>query len=142
MTLFIDTWGWLALRDEKDPGFQAANRAFWDALDAGKQFYTTDYVLDETITSIYVNYGGIKGEQTLNDLLKTLKTSDVRVEEITRDRFQEALRLRRRYRDKPKISFTDLTTMVVMRELGVSEILTGDRHFEAVNLGFRLAPGG
>ncbi len=140
MTLFIGTWGWLALRDEKDPGFRAATRAHRAALEAGERFVTTDYVLDETITSVYLEFGGLKGERILDDLLNTLKASDVRVERITHERFQEAIRLRRRYHDKPDISFTDLTSMVVMRELGITDILTGDRHFEQVNLGFRLVP--
>ncbi|MBM3335460.1 hypothetical protein FJY63_12440 [Candidatus Sumerlaeota bacterium] len=48
----------------------------------------------------------------------------------------------RRFEDKPKISFGDPTSMVVMRELGVRDIVTGDQHFAQVSVGFRLVPGG
>ena len=49
-------------------------------------------------------------------------------------------RLRLRYHDKPRISFTDLTSFVVMRELGLHRVLTGDAHFEQVGLGFVRFP--
>jgi predicted nucleic acid-binding protein len=34
----------------------------------------------------------------------------------------------------------DFTSMVVMQDLGVTEIFTGDGHFQQVGLGFRLVP--
>jgi predicted nucleic acid-binding protein len=60
----------------------------------------------------------------------------VRVEPIDSDRFARAYRLRLRYKDKPRISFTDLTSFVVMTELGIRDVLTGDAHFASVQLGF------
>jgi len=54
--------------------------------------------------------------------------------------YREAQEQRSKYRDKPKISFTDFTSFVVMRELGVTEALTDDKHYLKVNLGFRLRP--
>ena len=35
---------------------------------------------------------------------------------------------------------TLLTSMVVMKELGVKEIITGDEHFEHVGMGFQQKP--
>ena len=40
----------------------------------------------------------------------------------------------------PKISFTDLSSMVLMKEFGISEVLTMDKHFVQVNMGFELQP--
>ena len=140
MPLFIDTWGWLALRDEKDPGHTSARDVAQKAFDSGEQLYTTNFVLCETITAIYGNYGGAKGERILDELLGMIKECRMVVEEITVQRFANALKFRRRYRDKPDVSFTDLTSMVVMRELGIADILSADRHFSQVNLGFRLVP--
>jgi len=62
------------------------------------------------------------------------------VEWITPLRFEEAKTMRKKYQDKPGISFTDLTSMVVMKEIGVVDILTADDHFEHVGLGFQLKP--
>jgi len=56
-------------------------------------------------------------------------------------RFFQAFSLRQRFADKPKISFTDLTTMVIMSEMKVTKILTADSHFSLVPLGFQILPG-
>jgi len=50
------------------------------------------------------------------------------------------LELRKRFRDKPDISFTDLTTMAIMRELQLELVLTQDNHFLHVGMGFRRLP--
>ncbi|HEY0738139.1 MAG TPA: hypothetical protein VGD69_24695, partial [Herpetosiphonaceae bacterium] len=59
---------------------------------------------------------------------------------ITPDRFAATQQLRQKFHDKPNISFTDLTSMVVMNEMSISSILTGDAHFTHVGLGFQLIP--
>jgi predicted nucleic acid-binding protein len=41
------------------------------------------------------------------------------------------------YQDKPKMSFTNLTSMVIMKELGFKEIMTGNEHFEHVGMAFQ-----
>jgi len=37
--------------------------------------------------------------------------------------------MRFKYHDKLDISFVDFTSMVVMQDLGISEVFTGDAHF-------------
>lgn len=44
-------------------------------------------------------------------------------------------KLRHRYQDKPSISFTDLSSMVVMQELDIEWIRTEDNHFTHVGDG-------
>jgi predicted nucleic acid-binding protein len=48
--------------------------------------------------------------------------------------------LRRQLQDKPDVSFTDLTSMAIMQEMGLSQVLTGDSHFEHVGFNFQLVP--
>jgi predicted nucleic acid-binding protein len=57
---------------------------------------------------------------------------------ISGARFKSAQQLRIRYQDKPAISFTDLTSLVVMQEFEIQKILTEDGHFSQVGLGFEL----
>jgi len=45
-----------------------------------------------------------------------------------------------RYQDNPDISFVDFTSMVVMQDLGITHVFSGDAHFRQVNLGFQLVP--
>jgi len=59
---------------------------------------------------------------------------------VSPQQFRRAWQLRQKYQDKPDISFVDFTSMVVMQDLGIVEIFTGDTHFQYVGLGFRLIP--
>jgi len=141
MKLFIDTWGWLALGDRRDPSHQRVKK-FLRAFDSrGGLAYTTDYVLDETITRLFmlVPFPIAKGyvERTI---WEAVATGHLRLERITPERFAKAWGLRKRYHDKPEISFTDLTSFIIMEELRIREALTADAHFEHVGLGFTRVP--
>ena len=41
------------------------------------------------------------------------------IQEVTGARFSRTIDLRKQFSDKPKISFTDLSTMAIMVELGI-----------------------
>lgn len=59
---------------------------------------------------------------------------------ITPDRFAQAKRLCLTYQDNPRISFTDFTSMVVMAEFELNEVLTEDAHFTHIGMGFFVVP--
>ncbi|HGE72035.1 TPA: hypothetical protein ENX78_14450 [Candidatus Poribacteria bacterium] len=64
----------------------------------------------------------------------------VTLEWITPSRFERAKQFRLQFHDKSMISFTDLTSMVVMKDLDIGYILTEDEHFLHVGMGFNKAP--
>ena len=72
--------------------------------------------------------------------MSAAEDGSVQVATINAARFREAVRLRLKFKDKPEISFTDFTSLVVMQESGVKRILTEDRHFAHVGMGLELAP--
>lgn len=90
---------------------------------------TSDYVLDETFTRLFGGSPFAEAERFCSAVLRARDAGMVRVEPITAGRFARAYRLRLRYKDKPRISFTDLTGFVVMTELGIRHVLTADAHF-------------
>jgi predicted nucleic acid-binding protein len=101
---------------------------------------TTDYVLDETITRLFAA-APFHHEQTFcKGIFDSQRARTVVIESIHEQRFQDAYRLRLRYRDKPRVSFTDLTSFAVMQELGIRHVLTADAHFHQVGLGFHRLP--
>ena len=87
------------------------------------QVYTSDYVLDETITLLYARYPH-QAEGAVREIFSLIAQGRIILERITDDRFEAAWQLRLRYADKPTISFTDLTSMVVMQARGITQILT------------------
>ena len=94
------------LANKRDSWHQVAARGYEQIKADGWFLVTSDYVLDEVITSLF-NY---------------------------------AWMLRNVYRDKADMSFTDLTSFVLMKELNISRAFTGDHHFEMTNLGFDIWP--
>lgn len=140
MRAFIDSWAWLGSFDRRDAHHEFASRVVLDKIESKTRLVTTDYVLSETITLLFRRANAGIQSQVLRDLLAFIDAWKVDIEPITPSRFSRALELRFRYEDKPNISFADLTSMVVMRELQITEILTADERFEKVNLGFRIVP--
>jgi len=138
--LFVDTWGWLKIFSPRESGHAEVTQYFRSFLDRGGEVFTTDYVLDETLTLLFKRLSFERASEQYERIEAAEEEGFLRVEWIGRDRFDDALQLRRRYSDKPDISFTDLTSMVVMQELDLQDVLTGDAHFEHAGMGFRRRP--
>lgn len=138
--IFVDTWGWYALGNARDPAHAAVRDLYQDLQSQGQRPLTTDYVLDELITLLFRRVPALQAEKFLEGLLESIVVGFVRLERITPQRFRQAWDLRLKYRDHPRLSFTDCTSFVVMRDLAVDEALTDDSHFLKVNLGFHIRP--
>jgi predicted nucleic acid-binding protein len=133
--LFVDTGGWMACADERDPANRRARAARDAALEAGLLLITTDFVVDETLTLLRLRLGLGAAEAWWRQIDGS---SRLRWERITVERFDRARQLFFRYRDKG-FSFTDCTSFVVMQELRLARALATDRHFRQV--GFQAVPG-
>ena len=140
LKLFIDTWGWLALRDRKEDRHEEIRDLCLDLRGRGCSFYTSDYVLDETFTLLFRRLRFEEAKSSLDVIETAIGDGYLCLERITPERFEKAKSMRMRFQDKPRISFTDFTSMVVMAELGITDILTEDRHFTQVGLGFQKVP--
>jgi predicted nucleic acid-binding protein len=138
--LFVDTWGWLVLANDRDPEFDGVSRIRAGAAGHSGAWVTTDYVLDETMTRLFAAAPFAAARRFVDGIFEASRQGLLDIEQVTPERFNRAWRLRLRYDDKPRISFTDLTSFVVMRELGIHHVLTGDAHFEQVGLGFIRLP--
>jgi len=140
MIVFVDTWAWLALALSRDQHHAAAKRQHAEFLNAGCVYLTSDYVVGELITQLYRLLDAKKSEVFIHAVFTGIESGQYRLERITAERFSSAWQLRRQYADKPAMSFVDFTSFVVMRELGIEDVFTGDAHFAQVNMGFRLLP--
>jgi len=140
LKLFIDTWGWLTLRDRDESRHKDVKEFYRQFRDQNGIIYTSDYVLGETITLLLRRLPFKTAKGSFAKIDKTIKEGYLQVEWVLPERFEKVKGLRLKYQDKPKISFTDLTSMVVMKELGVKDIITGEVHFEHVGMGFQHKP--
>lgn len=138
--LFIDTWGWLVIADRKEDMHDEVVSFYKRFREEKGQVITTDYVLSEVITKIFKRHHFVKGIEYVEALFEMERGDYLYLAWITKERFQKAWELRVKYQDKTDISFTDLTSFVVMEELGIKNVLTEDDHFKKVNLGFGLLP--
>ena len=97
-------------------------------------------MLDETFTLLFKRLNSVQARQSLELLDVIIAAGYVQLIWITPERFAQTKELRLKFADKPNISFTDLSSMAVMKELGLTYILTGDAHFTHVGMGFVLRP--
>lgn len=138
--LFVDTWAWLVLANRLDPAFESVSRLRAAATGQPGAWVTTDYVLDETFTRLFASAPFPAARRFSEGIFEASRQELLDIEHVTPERFSQAWRLRVRYHDKPRISFTDLTSFVVMRELRVDRVLTADAHFQQVGMGFHRVP--
>jgi predicted nucleic acid-binding protein len=132
--LFVDTAGWMMLADGSDRRHLDA-RAVRDAwLEGGGMLVLTDYVVDETLTLLRMRLGPTAAETWWRQIEGTTR---VQWEWIDPSRADKAREQFFRWKDK-KLSFTDCTSFVVMRERRVKRVLTSDRYFEQA--GFEVVP--
>ena len=132
--MFVDTAAWIAAADAADASGSAVRKARDQWLSEGGVLTTTDYVIDETLTTIRFRLGLDAAEAWW---LQIDGSARLRIESIDEARRERALSLFFRYRDK-RFSFTDCCSFVLMRELRIRRVLTLDHHFRQA--GFEVVP--
>jgi uncharacterized protein len=137
LKLFVDTWGWLVLADRAEPEHQQVTSFYAERTRRTGQIFTSDFVLDELFTILFSR---LPFESASRFADGVLRSPFIMIERITPERFQKAWDLRLKFADKPRISFTDFSSMATMTDLGISDVLTGDKHFAQVGMNFRLLP--
>ena len=133
--LFVDTAGWVAAADAADSLGTRVRQERDEWLAAGGTLVTTDYVIDETLTTIRMRLGLPSAEAWWQQVDGS---SRLRIEAIDAGRADRARSLFFRYTDKD-FSFTDCTSFAVMRELRLRKVLTLDHHF--AQMSFAVVPG-
>jgi len=132
--VFVDTGGWMACADRSDPAHVACTAARDATLEAGRLLITTDFVVDETLTLIRFRLGLAAASAWWQQIDGSAR---LRWERIETERFERARQLFFQLRDKD-LSFTDCTSIAVMRELRLKAVITTDGHFRQV--GFEVLP--
>ena len=130
--VFIDTSGWVALFVENDKYHKKAASIFEEIKNSKAIIYTSDYVIDETITTILVR-GSHKQSVLAGEALFISKI--IKIIHVCPDYLQVAWELYQKYKDK-MFSFTDVTSFVIMKDLNIGKALAFDR--EVMQAGIEL----
>jgi predicted nucleic acid-binding protein len=138
--LFVDTWGWIVLLNKREPLHLEVNALYKKARNEAWNIYTTDYVLDETYTLLFRRLPSKAASRAVNLISEAESQGYLAIERISPGRFKKAEDFRLKYHDKPEISFTDITSIIVMKELEIRAVLTNDDHFVYVGMGFKKIP--
>lgn len=138
--IFIDTWGWLTLNDAGERRHKDVASLYQTLISEKTLIYTTTFVLDETFTLFFKRLNSFQAQQAMLQLSAAFFTKQFKLIQIDESRFTQTQMLRLKYLDKPQISFTDLTSILIMQEFNIYRILTEDAHFTQVGLGFQLEP--
>jgi predicted nucleic acid-binding protein len=121
--MLLDTSGLYSYFDEDD-SFHARAVEYFDASDS---MLVNDYVLAEFIPLCQVR--GLNRRKTLAFVEEILASPFIEKVWTTEDHYTQALRLLKERRDKT-YSLCDAVSFILMRERGITEALTTDKHFE------------
>jgi predicted nucleic acid-binding protein len=138
--IFVDTWAWVALACKRDQYHHRVRAEHRRLQRAGRVYVTTDFVLSELIAHLYTTLTPAQAQAFINSLLAAADAGTSQLVHVSPRQFRRAWQMRQQYHDKPDISFVDFTSIVVMQDLGITEVFTGDAHFQQVGLGFSLLP--
>jgi uncharacterized protein len=133
--IFVDTSAWYALEDEDEINHIKAREVLAE-IATGKYgiIITTDYVLDETMTLLRSKKGLSVAVAFID---KIRKSKSIRVFWVSESIFDKALVMFRKAVDWQP-SFTDCTSVALMKDLGITEAFTLDDHFRQA--GFNKLP--
>ncbi len=136
MKTFVDTGAWYALFNDLDIYHPRASAFMQKFIGGEVQLFTSDYVIDETLTLIRARLGHRKAVEFGKWVLQSQLVKVINVDEKI---WERAWDLFVRYDDK-HFSFTDCTSFAIMRQLGLSNAFAFDHNFEQV--GFVMLPSG
>jgi len=131
--LFADTYCWIALADFTDSAHPRALALTFERADS--PIITTDEVLAEYLTFFAAAPDPMRRKAVTN-AQHILEDPGVQVVPQSRESFLSGMALYGARPDKG-YSLTDCISMQTMRQQGLTEVLTNDRHFEQE--GFRVS---
>lgn len=136
--IWVDTWGWCALGNRDEQSHLSVVEIYQGIVPG--QIKTSNFILDETISLLFTRLSFVNAKKFVSELLSSIERGYIEVLDVVDTVFREAWRLRLRYQDKPKISFTDFTSFAVMQRNGIQHVMTSDQHFRQVGMDFILLP--
>ena len=123
--IFADTFYWIALLNPKDDWHQVALNYACSCIN--DRLITTDGIIDEVL-NYAASRGSLMRKKGLLMYRKMLQEPTIQVISYTSELRHLGLQLYGQRSDKG-YSLTDCISMTIMRQMGITEVLTHDKHF-------------
>lgn len=134
MPTFVDTSGWLAIKNSRDRKHEAAARILTDLRTRRDLLVTSDYVLDETYTGLLYDIGYDAAVQFKHEADGLVAAGILKVVLITADLQTEAWQVFERFNRDKLWSFTDCTSYVVIHKEDIESCFAFDADFTQMGL--------
>ena len=126
--VFADSSGLIAKALEGDPQHRIADHEIRRILRQGQRFMTSNYVFDETVTRVQRLTSHSRAAQVGDWILSSRVIQRIYIDEELES---ASWKLFLKYNDQ-NLSFTDASTIVIMKRFEIDEIFTFDSDFERV----------
>lgn len=126
--IFVDTSAFYALEVEDDISHEKARKFLANELRKGKYgiLITSGYVIDETLTLLRIKHGVTAAFKFYE---KISKSKSIKTIWVNQEIFEEALKFFKR-NGNLKWSFTDCTSLAIMKLLNIKHAFTFDDNFK------------
>ena len=133
--IFVDTGAFVARYVARDQWHSTAVNAWQELAGGSWRCFTTNHVLDETLTLLARRAGNIFAAERARALFVSKELTIIRTD---REDEMRAVDLLGQFADQ-SFSFTDCLSFAVMKHSGISRAFTFDNHFRVA--GFEVWPG-
>lgn len=131
--IFIDTSAWIAYSLVKDQAHQQILDLIKPNLSSGNIVYTSNYIVDETITRLVYDTNWSITTKFIQFIDKSVNSRFLNRLWVDEQVEKDAMEFLKKYSDH-KLSFTDVTTAVLVKHFGINTIITLDSDFTKIGL--------
>ncbi len=128
--IFVDSSAFAALFLENDKDHKNALALFQKLKNSKTPLYTSDYIIDETLT-LLLHRSGHKQSMAAGEAI--LSSDVIKIVSVYPDYFKPAWVLYKKYDDK-KFSFTDVTSFTIIKDLNIKKAFSFDSDFKKAGI--------
>ncbi len=135
--IFVDTSAWIAHFSHDDTYHATVSRSFASAIEKHSVVCTSNYVFDETVTRLLYDASWKHASAFIKCIAHSIATKSIVKLWIDDQVEEEAIAVVEKYHEH-KLSFTDGTTVALVKRFAIDAILTLDHDF--AKIGLRVLP--
>jgi len=131
MKIFIDTGAFIALFVKSEINHKKVAVKYKEYKQKRALFLTSNYILDELYTRLMYDFGKNITYKVIQKLNKAKEEQQLRILNIDETVFNKSIEVFIKFGDH-KISFTDATTYILIKDFQIDEIFTLDSDFKKI----------